>query len=83
MSVGCGRLEVESVKGAAANAGLRLYQSAVPAKRLLPDLVVALITPPLVLPYSAENADVCTVNSRTVSGEMLATTSGPACLHGG
>ena len=40
--------------GAAANAGLRLYQRAVPVKSLLPDFVVTLITPPPVVPYSAE-----------------------------
>ena len=37
----------------------------------MPLLVVALITPPPVVPYSAEKAEVCTVNSCTVSGEKL------------
>ena len=59
------------VNGAAAKSGLRLYQSAVPCSSLVPDCVVALITPPPVVPYSAENAEVCTVNSCTVSGEKL------------
>ena len=60
-----------NVKGEAAKSGLRLYQSAVPVNEFVPDLVVMLMMPPPVFPYCAENADVCTVNSCTVSGEKL------------
>src|SRR5258708_6245127 len=71
LSVGPGRFADAVVNGAAPNAGFRLYHSAVPRTSLVPDFVVALITPPPVVLYSAENADVCTVNSCTVSGEKL------------
>src|SRR5438105_13084301 len=54
-------------------AGLRVYQSRMPFRLLVPDLVVALMMPPPVCPYSAEKAEVCTVNSCTVSGEKLTT----------
>src|SRR6516162_3578835 len=71
LRVGTGRLVADCVNGAAAKSGLRLYQSAVPCNSLVPLLVVALITPPPVVPYSAEKAEVCTVNSCTVSGVKL------------
>ena len=66
-----GRFAAASVKGAAAKAGLRLYHNAVPLNPLVPDLVVIMITPPPEVPYSAEYAEVSTVNSCTVSGEKL------------
>src|SRR5947207_10728428 len=61
------------VYGVALNFGLRWYQRATPLKLFVPDFVVALITPPAVFPNSAEYADVCTVNSCTVSGVKLTT----------
>src|SRR5215468_8525113 len=71
LSVGTGRLVAACVNGAAAKFGFRLYHKAVPESWLVPDLVVTLMMPPPVRPYSAENADVCTVNSWTVSGVKL------------
>src|SRR6185503_8752353 len=68
-----GRGAVPMVKGVALNFGLRVYQSATPLKLLVPDFVVTLITPPPVLPNSAEKAEVWTVNSCTVSGVKLTT----------
>src|SRR5271169_6752437 len=70
-SVATGRLVAARVKGAAAKSGLRLNHKAVPWKALVPDLVVALMMPPPVVPYCAEKAEVCTVNSCTVSGVKL------------
>jgi hypothetical protein len=68
-----GRGALLIVNGRALNFGLRVYQSATPLNLLVPDLVVALIVPPPVFPYSAEYADVWTVNSCTVSGVKLTT----------
>src|SRR5215469_16763491 len=66
-----GRLFVLMVNGAAFKAGLRWYQYTSPSYPFFPDFVVILITPPPVCPNSAEKLDVCTVNSCTVSGEMV------------
>jgi hypothetical protein len=45
-----GRFVVERLNGRALVAGLRWYQSAVPVRWLVPDFVVALMTPPPVCP---------------------------------
>src|SRR5215472_11373963 len=70
-SVGAERFVLAIVQGAAAKSGLRLYHSAVPCSSFVPLFVVMLMMPPPVVPYSAENAEVCTVNSCTVSGVKL------------
>src|SRR5205823_3774344 len=51
----------------ASNALFRRDSNAVPWKALLPDLLIALTTPPALLPYSAEYAFVRTENSRIAS----------------
>src|SRR5437667_1075 len=66
-----GRFVFASVNGAAFHFGLRWYHSAVPDRRFVPDFVVALMTPPPVCPNCAEYADVCVVNSWTVSSVTL------------